>query len=323
MAEKRKMPAHRRESPDRGSPTQPFGYGAIAFLDALGWKGMWRRRGVDARAMISALRALRDVAAPLAERIDNALRKLNDVPPGLRALFPGAHVRALALSDTVVVAASFDHRKNAADNEFLREAASPMLQRAVMDVVQRVYQSAALGPVPLAFRGAVAVGELLVEESFLVGPAVDRCAELMSLPEAACVFLDPAAPSWNSDHCFSYELELKGVGRLEVPVVNPLGGCAPDRARLVTEGVLRAFGDPTDLGVLKKKQNTFDLFRRARQDVRPERTSADTSEKRMGAVFAAGDYANTLLRASQAESPEPGVARKKLGPKSLRGRLRR
>jgi hypothetical protein len=114
------------------------------------------------------------------------------------------------------------------------------------------------------------------------------------------VFLDPAAPSWNSDHCFPYELELKGLGVVEVPVVDPLGGCRPERAEQIVQGVLRAFGeDSPDLRVLKKRQNTLRLLNRARRDLRQEIASGP--EAKMEAVLGAADYADALRRERQSE----------------------
>jgi hypothetical protein len=202
------------------------------------------------------------------------------------------------MSDTIAVAASYDPGRRA-DSDFLQHAAGPLLQRAVMEVTQRVYQSASVGSPPLALRGAVAMGELIVQESFLVGPAVDRAAELMNLPEAACVFLDPAAPSWSSDHCFSFELPLKTIGRLSVPVMNPLGGCSQATAERIKRGLLKAFGkNPSDLSVLAKRSNTEALLKQAMAHT-PHTASARTPEQAFEALLRAEEYAKGLSRSSQ------------------------
>jgi hypothetical protein len=96
-------------------------------------------------------------------------------------------VSVLSLSDTIIVAAQPPADANV--NDRVRWG----LVDLVCQCVTYVMRHAAQHDPPLAYRGAVNFGRMLIDGAFLLGPAVDDVSEAMGLADGAFVWLMPAA----------------------------------------------------------------------------------------------------------------------------------
>lgn len=249
--------------------------GAVAVLDALGFKGIWK-----------------------SWRPEDILRKLEDTvnrTDGFEAeqlLHGEVHrlkqVRRLRfLSDTIVIASSITANPEA-------EASPSMLagydRDALFDVcnavagLQRWMLRSALGP-PLAYRGAIAFGEFLIRGSFLIGPAVDEAAEAEKLAEGALVWFCPSAlkrltnslgfdlpgaarPGRDFPVKLPWAVPLKGGHRFETAVVRPDG--SNDELLGNLNAAFRLDAENTRVDVIVKYQNTRE-FLLGSTDAAPQR----------------------------------------------------
>jgi hypothetical protein len=176
--------------------------GAVAIIDALGFKGIYQ--SYDVQDVVDTLR-----------RSDEEFKQF----PKIGEKLGDAPVNVACLSDTVVMVtekSADEHLGNAV----LRVAGyiAAYLHRSVADSKR----------VPLVYRGCIAAGTLAVSGQFFVGPAVDEAAEWHEQADASVVWLTPSAakaaaleerdsvltPQWS--------VPLKGVGPLSTLIVNPL-----------------------------------------------------------------------------------------------------
>ena len=235
--------------------------GAVAVMDALGFKGIWNRW--DPAEVVAKFRATKSttshfeleslVSGPVAEQLDQQRR--------LRFL-----------SDTIVVGSSITPKPGFEPIE--RDARTYRLLSFV-DVcrvvagLQSWFLTSASDP-PLAWRGAIAWGDFTIEEEFLIGPATDEAAEAEKSAEAALVWFCPSALKELDEQLEgpltfgfrndvvpivrSWEVQLKYGQRFETAVVRPYG----DTKALVA-GAHRAFFErrgPQPVDVHVKFQNT-------------------------------------------------------------------
>jgi hypothetical protein len=153
--------------------------GAFALIDALGFRGIWKR--VREEDLLTKLRAV-------AKRTTEFASFSNEMPdpvgsPGLKG---DMHVSFL--SDSIAMAVELG--KEPADSNATPEA------RAVGWVVLQLsglLREAALTDPPLAYRGVVTFGEFTIDDRFILGPAVDEAARYEREAEGAFVWLDPVA----------------------------------------------------------------------------------------------------------------------------------
>lgn len=133
-------------------------------------------------------------------------------------------LKAAFLSDTLVIAALHP----TADHPWTYGA---MLQ----EVCERACAAIAAGAraeVPIAYRGALAFGDAEIHETFMIGPAVDECAECMEQAEAAVVWFAPSAlqvmeadmPLRAPNLTFRHPVPLKGGGIYDTYVLNVFFG---------------------------------------------------------------------------------------------------
>lgn len=220
-------------------------HGAVAFLDALGFKGIWKDK--DPQQVLRKLAAI--------ER--EAHRKL--LPPAVET-----HLSLRFFSDTVIVCAKLP------DARLPTELAEFNCLMRVTAAAARIMSVAAVDPAPpLAFRGAISCGAFEVTEKFLIGPAVDEAAESEKLAQGALVWFCPTALQvlrrttetfGNSDlyrlaipAVGPYPLPLKGGDVFETWVVNPLA--MAEAGQPVVDGILAAM-NASGLSVAIKRQNT-------------------------------------------------------------------
>jgi hypothetical protein len=232
-------------------------FGSIALLDALGWKGIWKRHGKFSE-VIGALRKVREAVL---KDVEHLLQSLSQVEQLKGNPVPKAQVRALFLSDTIAIAASIPEEQ-VSEDAHRHELQATFLQMTVADLAARAFRAAVLGEPPIALRGAIATGRFHIEENFLIGPAVDRAANLMDLPDGAFVWVDPASPAHIiTEVCGRYDIPLKGVGPLDAAVVDPVFGIDEKTGEKIHLRALQAFGAKADdVTVLMKRQHTDEFL---------------------------------------------------------------
>lgn len=237
--------------------------GAVALIDALGFKGIWRRH--RPRDVLAKFHRLQDQA----QRIHNARARRGEPFQVAR------HVQFL--SDTIMIAASASLRRKwkSTHRATLVQYGRLSSLRDVCNTVSIIAGSAMAPPAPnLTFRGAIAFGKFHVDGPFLIGPAIDEAAEAHNLPEGAHIWLCPSALdviSKSAGHAFGkdpgrrfpmirdFPVPMKGGRTYRVDTINPLQffPCRADAEAAVRAAVATFAGS---LDVLVKKQNTEALL---------------------------------------------------------------
>lgn len=117
--------------------------GAVAMIDALGFKGIYRRH--KPQAVIERMRAIR--------------REVEDYPNG--AVVPSI-IRIVNVSDMIVIGL------------YDVEGDSSLTIASVAFLVLKLLRFAANGEPALAYRGCIAYGEFEMDDNVLLGPAIRR-----------------------------------------------------------------------------------------------------------------------------------------------------
>jgi hypothetical protein len=246
-------------------------------IDALGFRGIWGKAEDPDLAVLGTLSRVREELASESQWLSAALRSgWQDKMKGFEP-----HVETHFLSDTIVVAASIhDHElaKNA-------RAANSLLRLAASQAVARIMRTAALGPKPLAYRGAIAVGSFSIDYPFIVGPAIDEAASLMELANGAFVWLAPSATTEDAiyEHDkddqplleMPWSVPLKGGDTYQTRCVNPAVGClVPEEWPQVRSAILTSMSKPR-LELALKYQNTWAFIEKieSREKQRRERAA--------------------------------------------------
>ena len=248
----------------------PFQHGAVALLDALGFKGIWRDNDPD-----RVLQKLGEFSTELVQAAEESSQRLqatskdHDVPlPQFKIFF---------VSDSVFVACWWEGA-DPEDEERYDEQISETIMLASM--LSSVLSFAAVQhPPPLAYRGVVTCGEFAVHETgaFVVGPAVDEVAALEREAEGAFVWLTPRARRTIEGQretfphlLVPYAVPMKGGRYLETMVVTPMYASQPEQyprnpgAFLGNLFFFAMRGDSLDVAV--KRQNTWDFYEETRPD---------------------------------------------------------
>jgi hypothetical protein len=261
--------------------------GAIAFIDCLGFKGIWQKYSPEAvlEQLMSAEKKGREMANAFAQIVGPSSMKF----------------ACVSLSDTIVV--SVTH----AQPTDVSEAVKGMLVGCAGIVGQQLAKHLIRAQHPIALRGCVTFGRFLVTDRHIIGPAIDEAATLHERANGAFIWLHPdlraplhafwknvvdrfsAAPvedilvfankaafALGSQthqeqlgsaerlrkallhrglHDFmDYDMPLKSGDRLWCPVVNPLAG-APDSEFMLRQYVSAMTAPAMD--VIVKRQNTM------------------------------------------------------------------
>ncbi len=203
--------------------------------------------------------------------LEDRTRRISDLIPNAGEIFRAMEVRVEFLSDSVVVAALHP------------EAEDPLAFAAMaVDVCSRVavlQREASLATVPLAYRGAIAFGEAVLDDRFLLGPAIDEAAACMELANAAMVWFAPSAAEQASIHganiadhlATQYLVPLKDGSSYSTLVVNPFFG--GQELKNVGSRILDTF-DRKQLSVAVKHQNTDAFLAHCARHTRVENNPA-------------------------------------------------
>lgn len=134
--------------------------GVVVMLDALGFKGIWRR--FDAHAVVERLRSAQDSEG--------------------RFALHGFDAEFAFLSDTVVIACAFGERPPIEALYFASFRVGYFLESMLTCDSPR-----------LAYRGAVAAGDYVIDGTTIIGEAVDEAAEGEKQAEGPVVWLTESA----------------------------------------------------------------------------------------------------------------------------------
>jgi len=250
--------------------------GVFAFMDALGFKGIWQR--ANPGAVIAKF-----------DRLLSHVARLNRRALGLDGI--QVHTQVMLLSDTVIIACS-----SAAKDDRFGQEASLVEQTASLVAVVGMAANVAAGmvaadPPPIACRGAIAVGPYYLNPdlNLVLGPAVDEAAENEKRADGALIWLSEELDQLLKGHVAAallgrgltnsvlrklvegiplvrdYPVPMKDGDPLVTSVVNPFGAKYSDsndnlrllfeRAR-VREGFIRAFEGAKACEVVRKAQRT-------------------------------------------------------------------
>jgi hypothetical protein len=232
--------------------------GALVFMDALGFKGIWRHSSV-ADDPTKVLRKLEDVQEATRRQLET--RPVAATPDQRKRLREA--VRFAFISDTVVIAVE------ESVGPLLLEMAGPRARgekpapwqtiNAASIYAASVIGRMACSPAPLAMRGAITWGRFAVSASFVVGPAVDEAAECAGQAEAALVWLAPSAAAHWSERAASpllrWPVPLKAGTRFSSFAVSPFHGLVAKEEPNIDQMILRTF-DGGRLDVQVKRQQT-------------------------------------------------------------------
>jgi hypothetical protein len=221
---------------------------AVALVDALGFKTVLERH--------------------TASEISAAWFRIRSEIEGMKKYLQVQHfgdidIHSAWFSDTVAIVAQSPSRLTAAEQSDVRHQAD-LVQAVAMCVGYGIREGSGLS-VPIAFRGAIAVGRAYVDHEsnlFLGAPFVEAAA-LYEEPEGAFVILSPSADripkvtSWREDPLVEYEVPLKGGRRFLTRVVSPFVDMAASYQTQteVLGGIARAMtSDRLDVAI--KRANT-------------------------------------------------------------------
>jgi class 3 adenylate cyclase len=230
-----------------------FREGAVALIDALGFKGIWQR--YSEKDVVAKLQQLADTTCDETSRLQEAARRSN----GNLLEF----VRTSFLSDSVVFGVATKPLEDVATGlrsvglgdiaAFNTESLAGEAVSIVAELLSTLIRRALEPPIPLAFRGAISFGRFGMSERFIIGPAIDEAAEWMNRAHGAFIVLAPSAgkfpqggpPSISS--VFRYTVPLKKRKAHEVEsddmlVVSPFARVDdPAKRKELLDGLTKSF----------------------------------------------------------------------------------
>lgn len=250
-----------------------FRLGAVAVIDALGFKGIWQKHSLS--SVLQTLRRVRTTALSWS----NLRTHFGDqsLPETYATLF----------SDTVAVVTLVEESSEP-------KAAQTKAVRHLAQTVAAVVAGAAENDVPLVYRGTIAVGQCFVDpdDLIIIGEAVDEAAALMNRADGAFIWLSPNAATWVSldeaDRVIEiwdrllprYSVPLKDGRTVATRVVNPffhLRGADTDMEKI--ELTYRRFMESPELDVALKWQNTKAFLQHLRSIERMREISGSAESK--------------------------------------------
>jgi len=218
-------------------------WGVIAFIDALGFKGIWKAH--DPKDVLASIESIKSLAATLKAKIE----RLDGWD-----LWDHVSVRTYMFSDTVGIAINLPPPKiEMEDIEYYQGVRQYMLLRHVVMMVSEVTGEAAISKVPLLYRGCISTGEFTCNDTSLVGPAVDEAGEYFEECDGAFVFLTPSAEKtftqrpWqlrigHPAYFVPYSVPMKKGKELRTLTVNPLLFLEKGKKQVAIESIISCFG---------------------------------------------------------------------------------
>jgi|GEM_PF-2401775 len=242
--------------------------GAVAMIDALGFRGVWRRFSPE--EVVGKLQSLADATCSEARELQTDARA-----HGGNLL---EFVRVTALSDTIVFGVAtkaLDLVTQGLKEEgwgeifqFDNDLLAGEAVRIAAELLGGLLRKAIEPPVPLAYRGAIAFGQFGMTDRFVIGPAIDEAADWMDKADGAVVVLTPSAAKYpqagapsSISSLFECDVPMHPTrcssSVLRLMALSPLAGVdsTDQRAKFRTH-LVEAFGPSPAGDVLRKLNNT-------------------------------------------------------------------
>jgi len=243
-------------------------FGAVAVIDALGFKGIWR--GSNGETDVSPLTTLRNSRAKVNGIMSKYARK---------ALIPRRHADLFAafgstpklgaafFSDSIIITATVKPSAKPASKDCEARVGSILLEITCLGAAYAMREAAQCEP-PLVYRGAVAIGPLRASGPFVISPAIDEAAENAEKAEGAFVWLTPSTigverpvnqgpPNHWALMGHDYPVPMKGGARFRTIAISPFVDNADGHARAkIRAGIEVAMTRSRGLDVMIKRQNT-------------------------------------------------------------------
>jgi hypothetical protein len=277
--------------------------GAVAVIDALGFKGIWGNAAKPSLAVLGTLKAIGEAAKADVTKTKLLLDRRR-LPDELAMMLKEPDLKAVQLSDTIVIAAGRRPRarkpwKRHAEAwkekwdfsvEDFESAVDGYLRLLVARCVCSILRTAALCDPPLIYRGTITVGRFAIDENFLLGPAVDDAAELMDLADGPFVWLAPSArrlkdgitdtlePKW-SDVSVPYDVPLKGGRVFPTRVLNPFASSSPDERKHIQAKILGSMNSHK-IDVAVKRGNAWAFFEHMKRKYKRESLLKSARDRR-------------------------------------------
>jgi hypothetical protein len=242
---------------------KPFVTGALGFLDALGFKGVWKTSPPS--------NVLRWLAASV-DATGRALKAYEELKPMFaKAGIPKMKRRVLYVSDSIFVACwpNPEAPHDAADG-----ATASMMMAGLMCHTVMLTTLMLKNPT-LVYRGVVTQGEFALHDdhNFLVGPAVDEVASLERAAEGAFVWLTEPARASVFDgggqeagalKIFQpHDVPMKDGRAVATVIVDPIVGQDPESQRMLLRNLFAPLPPDAPVSVRLKRSNTAAYYRRA------------------------------------------------------------
>jgi len=175
--------------------------GVVAFLDVLGFKGIWNRE--KPQAVLKKLRLIKSTGKGLQGSDHGGVLVSDD----------GFVHKVKCISDTVIIVV-VPRRK---------QHTQRMLYKAMYSatwIAAWIIREALQGELPLLFRGCLGAGLMRLDGDFLIGPAVDETASLFEKADGPFFWLSPEALAINDEFSdtFHERLEPTLMVRYHVPL---------------------------------------------------------------------------------------------------------
>ena len=214
--------------------------GAVAVIDALGFRGVWRRYAPE-----TVIENMQKIKIQLEKDLKN-------IGSQSKMKFD-----ATFLSDTIIIGLSLP------EDEDKGKALSIIY---VTDILTRILAWSARSSTPLSYRGVVSYGKYIIEPSFIVGEAIDEAANYHESAQGAVVWLLPSTKNrvedWLKDqpkntHLVRFNIPLKNGDKFHSYTVSPIVQALDVQdAVALTIKILGTFNS-NNVQVAVKKQNTI------------------------------------------------------------------
>jgi len=167
--------------------------GAVAFIDVLGWKGLWRD---DKNALNKITAIIKNIEVGKNFLIKALIKKYKVEKPNLFKENEDCFIKAIGVSDTIAI--------------FVEDKCSQGISFCYALLSQVVHEAA---EEKIFLRGAISYGDFLFlnNTDFFIGEAVDEVAEWYDSCNWTGIILTPKASNmWNTLECIMKAIDPRG-----------------------------------------------------------------------------------------------------------------
>jgi hypothetical protein len=221
--------------------------GVVVMLDALGYKGIWKPDSGETEE------ARETLIISKMKRLRQAARQFRTNPRERTAF----DIECECISDTIVLGVWVKEDR----------ATNWLALAAAVSTTSALCSTSAMLPPAFAYRGAVAFGRFLIEDGFVLGPAIDDAAENMEQAEGAFIWLTdsalPLARYFDIETVApAYSVPLKNGRTVQTFAIVPWVDQDIESQARTAQGLLNRFNRP-DPSVQLKRENTAHFYNHA------------------------------------------------------------